>query len=61
VEASSRNKFSSAWALDSLGRLAEQDRALFEEVVPMLQTAYETGPASARVRARERLKALGIL
>jgi len=57
--AKGKNKFLSAWSLDSLACLAVGDAALRERVLPLLTGAMETGSPAVRVRARHGLTRLG--
>jgi len=58
-QAKGTNRFISAWALDALATLAENDDRLAEQVIPLLLEALDTGSAAVKVRARNGLRRLG--
>jgi hypothetical protein len=57
-EATGKNKFVAAWALDALGHFAQEREELQDWVMPLLLEAMQTGSGAVRVRVRKRLEAM---
>jgi hypothetical protein len=57
-QADGNNRFVAAWALDSLGKMAESDPEIFEIAMPRLLQALQQGRGAVSTRARHRLAEL---